>query len=75
MKAIHIVAVALIVCGAGILAYNQFSYTTTEQVLKVGPITANAERTHTVSVPPLLGWILLGGGVCVLAFAVLSRKN
>jgi hypothetical protein len=75
MKAIFIVAIVLIAIGGGILAYNQFSYTTTEQVLKIGPITANAERTHTVSLPPLLGWLLLGGGACVLVFAALTRKD
>jgi hypothetical protein len=75
MKTIYLVAIAMIVFGGGILAYNQFSYTTTEQVLKIGPITANAERTHTVSLPPLLGWLLLGGGACVLIFAAVTRKD
>jgi hypothetical protein len=75
MKTIYLVAIAMIVFGGGILAYNQFSYTTTEQVLKIGPITANAERTHTVAVPPLLGWLLLGSGACMLIFAALTRKD
>ena len=75
MKTLNIVAIVLLLAGAAVLGYNRFSYTTTEEVLKIGPITANAERTHTVSVPPLLGWLLLGGGVAVLAYAMMSRKD
>lgn len=75
MKTLNIIAIVLLVAGACILGYNRFSYTTTEEVLKIGPITANAERSHTVSFPPMLGWLLLGGGVCVLAYAAMSRKD
>ena len=74
MKATLILGVALIVMGAAVLGYDHYSYTTTEQVLKIGPLTATAEKTHTVSLPPILGGLLVGGGACVLAFA-LSRKN
>jgi hypothetical protein len=75
MKAILILGVALIVMGAAVLGYDHYSYTTTENILQIGPITATAERTHTVSLSPIIGWLLLGGGTCVLAFAALSKKN
>ena len=75
MKTLNIIAIVLLLAGAGVLGYNRFSYTTTEEVLKIGPITANAERSHTVSFPPLLGWLLLGGGLCVLAYSAMSRKD
>lgn len=74
MKALLITGVALIVMGAGVLGYDHYSYTTTENILQIGPITATAERTHTVSIPPIVGWLLIGGGACVIAFAVLSKK-
>jgi len=75
MKTILILAVALIVIGAAVLGYDHYSYTTKENILQVGPITATADRTHTVSLPPIIGWLLIGGGVCVLAFNALSKKN
>ena len=75
MKATLILGVALIVMGGAILGYDHYSYTTTEKVLQIGPITASAERTHTVSLPPIIGWLLIGGGACVLVFAALSRKS
>ena len=75
MKTILILGVALIVIGAAVLGYDHYSYTTKENILQIGPITATAERTHTVSLPPIFGWLLIGGGACALAFAALSKKN
>jgi len=75
MKTILILAVALIGIGAAVLGYDHYSYTTTENILQIGPITATAERTHTVALPPIIGWLLVVGGVCVLAFAALTKKN
>jgi hypothetical protein len=75
MKTILILGVALIVIGAAVLGYDHYSYTTQENILQIGPITATAERTHTVTLPPLIGWLLIGGGACMLAFAALSKKN
>jgi hypothetical protein len=75
MKNLLISGIALIVIGAAVLGYDHYSYTTRETVLQVGPITATADRTHTVSIPPIIGWLLLGGGICVIAFGVLSNKR
>ena len=76
MKNLLGLGIALIVLGAAALAYDHYSYTTRENVLQVGPITATAERTHTITLPPLLGWLLVGGGaVCVLAYALSSKKS
>ena len=75
MKSMLIVGVTLIVLGAAVLGYDHYSYTTKETVLQIGSLTATAERTHTVSLPPIFGWLLIGGGACVFAFAALSKKN
>ena len=75
MKAIFIVGIALIVMGAAVLGYDHYTYTTTEKVIQIGPLTATAERTHTVALPPILGWLLIGGGACAIAFGVWSRKG
>ena len=75
MKNLLIAGIALIVIGAAVLGYDHYSYTTRETVLQVGPITATADRTHTVSIPPIIGWLLLGGGAGLLAFAVLTKKS
>ena len=74
MKAPLLLGLALVLLGAGILSYGYFSYRTRETVFKIGPIEATADRTKTVSLPPILGWGLLGGGVCVLIFSA-RRKS
>ena len=75
MKTTLILGIALIVMGAAVLGYDHYSYTTTETILQLGPLTATAERTRTVSLPPILGWLLIGGGACALIFGVWSRKD
>ena len=62
MKTSLILGVALIVMGAAVLGYEHYSYTTTENILQIGPITATAERTHTFLLMTILGWLLIGGG-------------
>lgn len=57
------------------LGYRQYSYTTQDKVLQIGPLSATAERTHTVDLPPALGWLLVGGGVCLVVLAVIRRNG
>jgi hypothetical protein len=74
MKTTLVLGIALIVMGIAVLGYDHYSYTTTEKVLQIGPITATAERSHTVSLPPILGWLLIAGGAGALLFGVMSKK-
>ena len=73
MKNTLILGLALILIGAAVLAYHQFSYQTRETVLEIGPIRATAEKTHTVPIPPILGWALVGSGAGVLIFSSRSK--
>ena len=74
MKNAFMIGIVLVALGAAMLGYDHYSYTTREQVLQVGPLTATAEQTHTVALPPVLGWLLVGGGLCLVVFAF-SRKQ
>lgn len=75
MKSTFLIGIALVVCGAAMLAYQHFSYTTTETVFQVGPVTATADRSHDVALPPILGWLLIAGGAVLLAVGAVSKKN
>ena len=75
MKSIFLIGIALIVIGGAVLGYDHYSYTTKEKVLQIGPITATADETHTVSLPPILGWLLIAGGAGALLLGALSKKN
>lgn len=69
MKNNPILGIVLILVGVAILAYGHFRYRTTDTVLEVGPIKATAEHTKTVPLPPILGWLFVGGGVCALVYS------
>lgn len=72
MKPISLVGIVLIVLGLAALAYQGFTYTTTETIIDVGPIQATAERERTVPLPPVLGIVAVIGGVALLIAG--SRK-
>jgi len=68
MKRIVWVGILLVVFGALALAYQGFTYTHRRKVLDVGPIHATAEKHDRVSIPPILGGLVLAGGIVLLAF-------
>jgi hypothetical protein len=61
-----IIGIVLIVIGIIALAYGGITYKTREKVLDVGPIEATAERQKTIPLPPVLGGLVLAGGVALL---------
>ncbi len=65
MRPVAVIGVILILIGIVALAFQTFSFTTKEQVAKVGPIEATTENQHNVALPPILGVaaILVGGGL------------
>ncbi len=75
IKTTLVTGIALIAIGAAVLGFDHYNYTTTDEVLKIGPITATAEQTHTVWLPAALGWGLMAAGVAVFAFAALSKNK
>jgi hypothetical protein len=67
MKPAVIVGVILIVIGAVALAYQGITYTTQEKVVDLGPLKVEAKKEKTIPLPPLLGALLLVGGVVLVA--------
>jgi uncharacterized membrane protein YidH (DUF202 family) len=61
------IGIVLIVIGIAMLAYTGFNYVTTEKVVDIGPIEINAEKNHTVKWPPIVGLVLIVGGIAVIA--------
>ena len=66
MKPILLFGILLIVLGGLALAYQGFNYTRQEKVLDVGPIHATAEEQKHVSIPPVLGGLVLAGGIALV---------
>lgn len=66
MKPLFIAAILLIALGVVAIAYQGFTYTTTENAVNLGPIHVTAEKTHTFPIPPIVGAIAIVGGIVLL---------
>jgi uncharacterized membrane protein HdeD (DUF308 family) len=67
MKPAVIVGVILIILGIVALAYQGITYTSKEKVVDLGPLKVEAKQEKTIPLPPLLGALLLVGGVVLVA--------
>lgn len=72
MRPLQIVGIALIALGIVAFAYQGITYTTKEKAIDLGPIQVTTERTNTIPLPPILGGIVLVGGILLL---VAGRKS
>ena len=61
------IGIVLIMAGLAMIAYTGFHYVTTEKVIDIGPIEINKEKSHFVQWPPVVGILLLVGGIVVMA--------
>lgn len=66
MKPQSILGVLLVAIGIIAFAYQGFTYTTREKAVDLGPIQITADKTHTVSIPPLVGAVALVAGLVLL---------
>ena len=73
MKPVILVGILLIVLGLVALAYKGITYTTQEQVAKLGPLEAKVERERIIPLPPLLGGLALASGLVLVVLG--ARKG
>ena len=72
MKGGALAGIVLIVVGVLALVYQGITYTTRENVFKLGPLEANKEERKTIPLPPVVGGIALVAGVALVVAG--SRK-
>jgi len=63
---ITLVGIALIVLGIVAFAYQGITYTSREKIIDIGPIQATADTQKTIPLPPLLGGLVLTGGIVLV---------
>jgi hypothetical protein len=67
MKPAGILGIILIVVGINALAYGGYtSYTTKENVARLGPIEINKHEEHPVPLGPIIGGVCIVGGSILL---------
>ena len=62
----------LIAVGVIMMIYTGFTYQSRDKVADIGPINITATRSHPVSWSPIIGVILIVGGIVVV---VVTRKD
>jgi uncharacterized membrane protein len=72
MTPITLVGIALIVLGIVAFAYQGITYTSREKVIDIGPLQASVDTKKTFPLPPILGGLLLIGGI---ALGVVGAKK
>jgi uncharacterized membrane protein len=65
-----VVGIVLIVLGMVAFAYQGITYTSRETVLDIGPIHATADTQKTIPLSPLLGGLVLVGGIVLVVVGV-----
>ncbi|HEV8184390.1 MAG TPA: DUF3185 domain-containing protein [Chthoniobacterales bacterium] len=67
MKPTGILGIILIAIGIIALAYGGYtSFTTKENVAKLGPLEVNKQDEHRVPIGPIVGGVCLAGGIVLL---------
>lgn len=73
MKTRQVIGILLVVVGVISLLMGGISWTREETVLDLGPIEATTRERETIPLPPILGGLLLAGGVALLVIRPRQR--
>jgi len=66
-----VIGIVLIIIGIIMIAYTGFNYVTTETLVDLGPVQIEGEKNNFVKLSPVIGGVLLVGGI----FFLLRRKK
>lgn len=66
------IGIILAIIGILMVIYTGFSYVTTKNVIDLGPLQMNMDKHHLVQWPPVVGIVLLVGGILIL---VINKKK
>lgn len=62
-----IAGIVLVIVGVICLAYQGITYTSHKKVLQVGPIQATTTEHRTIPLPPIVGGVLVVGGIVLIS--------
>lgn len=66
------IGIVMVIIGILMMIYTGFNYVTTEKVVDFGPMEMSMEESHPVQWSPIVGAILLVGGIVLV---VIDKKS
>jgi hypothetical protein len=72
MKPVVFAGLALLVLGIGALVYESITYTTSEEIIDIGPVKANIDTEKTIPLSPILGGVAIA---CGTGLIILGRRK
>ncbi len=61
------IGIVIAILGILMIIYTGFNYMTTEKVVDFGPMQMSVEKSHPVQWSPIVGVLLLVGGIVIVA--------
>jgi len=58
--------IIIAVVGIAMIVYTGFNFVTSERLVDIGPIKINQEKNHLVQWSPVIGIVLLIGGLVII---------
>ncbi|MFL5742882.1 MAG: hypothetical protein ACJ75B_21870 [Flavisolibacter sp.] len=74
MKLLNVIGIGLILLGIAMLAAGGFSFKEKKKILDTDSVDVTTKQTKTITWPPIVGTIVIVGGVIIL-LANRGRKN
>jgi uncharacterized membrane protein len=75
MKPISLAGMLLVVLGVLALAYQGITFTRREKILDVGSIHATRDTQKQIPLPPIVGGLVVLGGIGLLAAGARQRSQ
>lgn len=69
-----IAGIVLVIVGVICLAYQGITYTSHKKVLQVGPIQATKTEHRTIPLPPIVGGVLVVGGIVLISVGGRAKR-
>lgn len=60
------IGLVLVIAGVLMMIYTGFTFVTREKMVDLGPLEVNKKETHPVQWSPLVGGVLLAGGILLM---------
>lgn len=74
MKGNTIIGIALVLFGLAMIATGGFSFQQKKKVLNTNTVDITTKETKTVTWPPVVGGLVIAGGIVLLLVGGKSRK-